>query len=120
MTSANDRHAIAARICGLMGGRDSGIVERTARRLGVGEVALRISIDSLEPHPTLEVVEAVIREYGVDPSWLLTGDYDSASHRRAMEAERDFSHGSFARLLDARASGKPADRGEDPGLKLEA
>ncbi len=56
-----------------------------AARLGVEELSLRLSIDELSPHPTVEVLDAVIREYGVDPTWLLTGAYDSGSHRMAME-----------------------------------
>jgi len=30
----------------------------------------------------------VIREYGVDPTWLLTGVYDAGTHRTAMESAR--------------------------------
>lgn len=119
MKTGIDRYGIAARIRGLIGGQDQGVIERTARRLSVAEVALRISTDELDPHPTIEVVDALICEYGVDPTWLLTGAYDSASHRRAIDDEREFSHGAFARLLGARPSKGP-DAGDDPGLKLEA
>ena len=30
----------------------------------------------------------VIREYGVDPTWLLTGEYQSSSHRVAIEGDQ--------------------------------
>lgn len=58
----------------------------TAKRLGIEEVSLRMSIDEDSPHPTVELLAAVIREYGVDPSWLITGDYNEATHRTAMES----------------------------------
>jgi hypothetical protein len=60
-------------------------IEVVAKRLCVDELSLRLSIDELSPHPTVEVLDAVIREFGVDPTWLLTGKYDSGSHRLALE-----------------------------------
>jgi hypothetical protein len=44
-----------------------------------------MSTDDLDPHPTYDVLLAVIREYGVDPSWLVTGSYDSGGHRAVLE-----------------------------------
>ena len=52
-----------------------------AHDLGVEELALRMSIDEVSPHPTIDVMIAVVRHYGVDPNWLLTGEYDPALHR---------------------------------------
>ncbi len=114
-----DRLGIAARIRGLVGGQDKGVIEQTARRLSVSEVSLRISTDDVDPHPTIEVVDAVIREYGVDPTWLVTGSYDPASHRRAIDNERAYTLGAFARLLGDRTS-RPSAAPENPDLKLEA
>lgn len=82
-----DRHGIAARLRGLIEGQEGG-TEAAAARLGVDEASLRISIDAATPHPTLEVLAAAIEEYGIDPTWLLTGRYDAASHRAAMAGER--------------------------------
>jgi len=82
-----DRAGIAERVRALIGGQDDADLARTAERLRVEELSLRMSIDSLSPHPTMEVVMAVIREYGVDPTWLLTGEYQSSSHRAAMEGD---------------------------------
>lgn len=48
-----------------------------------------MSIDELSPHPTVEVLAAVIRVYGIDPSWLLTGQYDPSTHRSVMEGDSD-------------------------------
>jgi hypothetical protein len=80
-----DRAGIAERLRGLIGGQHDDDVAGTAGRLRVEELSLRMSIDPLSPHPTMEVVMAVIREYGVDPTWLLTGEYHSSSHRVAIE-----------------------------------
>ena len=83
-----DRAGIAERIRGLVGGQDQGDVGATAERLRVEELSLRMSIDPLSPHPTMEVIMAIIREYGVDPAWLMTGQYQSSSHRAAIEGNQ--------------------------------
>jgi hypothetical protein len=75
--------AIARRIRRLIGGHDPQALESAARRLGVDEQALRISVDDVEPEPTIDVLKAVVREYGVDPTWLITGEHDASSHRLA-------------------------------------
>jgi hypothetical protein len=79
-----DRNAIAARLRSLLTANREEI-GAVAQRLCVDELSLRLSVDELSPHPTVEVLDAVIREYGVDPTWLLTGKYDSGSHRLAIE-----------------------------------
>jgi hypothetical protein len=80
-----DRAGIAARLRALLVGQDSGELGDTAARLGVEELSLRMSIDELSPHPTVDVMTAVIHHYGVDPTWLLTGNYNPATHRAAIE-----------------------------------
>jgi len=80
-----DRAGIAERLRGLIGGQDHGDLADTAVRLGVEELSLRMSINEDSPHPTVEVLAAVIREYGIDPTWLLRGTYDAHTHRAAME-----------------------------------
>jgi hypothetical protein len=82
-----DRNGIAERLRGLLAGQDDDDLSRTAARLGVEELSLRMSIDRLSAHPTVEVLAAVIRVYGVDPTWLLTGRYDAGTHRAAIETE---------------------------------
>ena len=82
-----DRNGIAERLRGLLAGQDDDDLSRTAARLGVEELSLRMSIDELSAHPTVEVLAAVIRVYGVDPTWLLTGRYDAGTHRAAIETD---------------------------------
>jgi hypothetical protein len=80
----DSKAAIAARIRGLVAGANASLSD-TARRLKVDEVSLRMSVDELAPYPTIDVIAAVVREYGVDPTWLLVGEYDSASHRTVAD-----------------------------------
>jgi hypothetical protein len=106
--SGFDRAAIAARIRDLLAGQDDGDPAIAARRLGVDEVGLRMSIDDLAPNPTVDVVAAIVLAYGVDPTWLLTGNYDSAVHRFALEDPRAVGE-AVARMMFA-ADAAPALR----------
>lgn len=80
-----DRNGIAGRLRGLIGGQERGDLGAVAAKLGVDEVSLRMSIDPLAPYPTLDVLSAIVLVYGVDPTWLITGNYNSATHRSAAE-----------------------------------
>lgn len=99
-----DRLGIAARVRGLIAGQDGGMVDATAQRLGVSEAALRLSIDDLSPHPTLDVLAAVVRAYGVDPCWLVNGEYHSATHRAALQAGKNVTESNILRLATPRES----------------
>jgi hypothetical protein len=95
---AFDRIAIAARIRGLIAGQDDGDPAACAHRLHVDEVGFRMSIDDLAPNPTIEVVAAIVSAYGVDPNWLLTGDYDTATHRGILEGDESVQQ-AVSRLM---------------------
>jgi hypothetical protein len=98
---------VAARLRHLLGGATANL-EAAAVDLAVSEVALRMSVDDLSPHPALEVIIAVVRHYGVDPTWLMTGEYNSAHHRAALEAEESATTAEIANLIsNAVASGDP-------------
>ena len=107
--SGFDRHEIAARIRGLIAGQDEGDPGVAATRLGVDEVGLRMSIDDLAPNPTVDVIAAVVTAYGVDPSWLLVGEYDPATHRGVLESRESLGH------LIARLMPRPSS---PPGVEL--
>ena len=83
--NALDRAGIAERLRQLIGAHSNGDLAATATRLGVEELSLRMSIDPDSPHPTIEVLAAVIGEFGLDPSWLLTGVCNSRTHRDSIE-----------------------------------
>jgi len=92
-----DRHAIAARLRKLL---RPGFIDlpAIAARLGVDESALRVSMDERSPRPSVDVLAAAVRQLGVDPTWLLTGDYSRGTHVAALD-EADLSEESVRRLL---------------------
>lgn len=92
-------HEIAARLRALFAKPDDQDWEVVAERLRVSELALRMSIDPLEPHPTIEVITAAIAHYGVDPTWILTGEYDPGTHRRALGDEMPDDTAAVADVL---------------------
>lgn len=98
------------------------MIEETARRLGVSEVALRMSIDDLEPHPTLEVVIAVVEHCGVDPTWLVCGEYDSHTHRAVVDDEVALSRAELSKLIASHLTPPGVAAQADPRgqLRLEA
>lgn len=87
-----------------------------ASRLRVDEVSLRMSIDSLSPYPTLDVLSAVVTAYGVDPTWLITGEYNPSTHR-AAEAQPDRALDGMRALLGAMPIEPPTSAAQ-PGLRL--
>jgi len=70
-----DRAGIADRVRELLG-EGAKDLAASAARLRVDEIALRMSVDEMSPHPTVDVLAAIVRQYKVDASWLLTGSYD--------------------------------------------
>ena len=63
---------------------------------------------------TLDVVAALVHEYGIDPRWLLTGQYDGGMHRQALllgedrtrdgrQHVRDFVQDQYARSREKRS-----------------
>jgi transcriptional regulator with XRE-family HTH domain len=81
-----DRAGVARRLRELLlANGTSRDLAAVADALGLEELSLRMSIDEDSPHPTVEVLAAVVREFGVDPTWLLNGEYSSATHRSAIE-----------------------------------
>lgn len=89
MHESIDLGAIAARLRAILGAQDQPMIEQAARRLRVSESAVRAAVREQEPEPDLAVLIGVVREYGVDPTWLLTGNYDLDSHRTAIDDGAD-------------------------------
>ena len=106
-----DWNAIAARIRGLVHIRDESDIPAIAARLGVSEASLRMSVEKGRPLPTLDVIAAIVRIYGLDPSWVLTGDYDSATHRDALNSDTSEVEIMLQRLLSQPDAGPSAPDG---------
>ena len=96
-----DRHGIAQRIRGLIHGQYSGDLAKLALQLRVSELALRTAIDDLAPYPTLEVLAAVLQHFAVDPTWLLTGEYNSSTHSLALGSEAVTTPDAARSLLES-------------------
>jgi hypothetical protein len=59
---------------------DAGLAEPDVRGVVIPERGL------VDANALVDVIAAVIRHYGVDANWILTGDYDPATHR-SLDAE---------------------------------
>jgi hypothetical protein len=82
-----DWKKVGERVRGLLGVVDELQLARTAERLKVDEASLR-AIALRSPSPAdIRALAAITRVYGLDPTWVLTGRYDSASHRTALSAD---------------------------------
>jgi hypothetical protein len=100
------RREIADRLRKLLPAED---LPAIAERLGVEELSLRMSVDELSPFPTIDVLAAVVQHYGVDPSYLLTGEYDAALHRKVVDADRSVIAASLEQYV-GRDSGRVISR----------
>jgi hypothetical protein len=78
-----DREGIAERIRSLIANEPDPF--RAAELLGVQPGELKTSIDPILPFQSSAVLEAIVREYGVDPTWLITGDYDVRTHVQSVD-----------------------------------
>lgn len=80
-------------------------VREVAARLGVEEQALRAAVAGRAPLPSPAVISALVRVYGLDPSWVLTGEYDQGSHRVALESERPELDALVRRMIAEESKG---------------
>ena len=85
-----DRNGVAKRVRELLGVPHNVSAEDLAHWAGVlavNEMSLRMTIDELSPHPTVEVLSAVVSFTGADPAWIVTGEYDPTTHRRVLQGK---------------------------------
>ena len=87
MSHPPDWKGIASRIHGLISMSDRGEISTAASRLGVSEQELRDTLKHGSSSSVLKVVRAVVRLYGLDPTWVLTGQYDPSTHRSALSRD---------------------------------
>jgi hypothetical protein len=57
----------------------------------------------VDPLPLIDVVVGVVRQYGVDANWILTGEYNPAWHRE-LDAEGPPSRSQVRDLIAERLS----------------
>ncbi|HKW48155.1 MAG TPA: hypothetical protein VJN70_11950 [Gemmatimonadaceae bacterium] len=87
--------AIVARICSVILRLNGRSLEAYAEMLRVDPTAFRALVEQREGAidiPLLiDVVSALVWESAVDPIWLLTGHYDSRTHRQMLLLGEDRS-----------------------------
>ena len=81
-----DRFEVAARIRALF---DERPVSDLASRLRVDVDAISDAVDASMPVHSVDVLAAISFAFGVDPTWLLTGEYDSRTHQAAATSPED-------------------------------
>jgi hypothetical protein len=96
---ALDWTAVSQRIKGLISMSDQAQLPEAAARLGVEERVLRDALKQQSRLSTLKVIGAVVRVYGLDPSWVLTGKYDPATHRVAIQNDSSAIDDLLKRLI---------------------
>lgn len=87
MSQLPDWKGIVARIHGLISMSDRGEISTAAIRLGVSEQELRDTLKHGSTASALKVVRAVVHLYGLDPTWVLTGQYNPSTHRSALSRD---------------------------------
>jgi hypothetical protein len=83
-----DWRAVSERIRSLIGASSEPDLPGAALRLGVTERQLREAVSGRSRFGSLKVLAAVVRVYGLDPSWLMTGEYDGTTHRASLEGDQ--------------------------------
>jgi hypothetical protein len=96
-----DWAGVLDRIKGLVSMSDQAQQQSAATLLGVDERHLRAAIKQESRLSTLKVVAAVVRVYGLDPTWVLTGNYDAATHRVALQGDSAAIDQLLSRLATA-------------------
>ena len=66
--------------------------------------------DALRGDPTLSVLIAIVREFAIDPTWLLMGEYNGGTHRAALEDPVRVVHETLKRL---ESRSRPRERDGD-------
>ena len=95
MSSTNEIRIkeIAERIRALVTGPYGDRLSDAAVALGIGELELSALLQGRVPAVSTDwlvaVLTRVVRQFGVDPSWLVTGRYDARTHLVAEEHRAD-------------------------------
>ncbi|HMC55910.1 MAG TPA: hypothetical protein VKH19_12095 [Gemmatimonadaceae bacterium] len=81
-----DWKEVSHRVRVLLSVPDDRALSAAALRLNVSETSLRSIVQRPLGRMDMRTLAALVRAYGIDPMWLLTGRYDRASHHKALES----------------------------------
>ena len=96
---------ISSRVRSILAGPYEADLRKAAAELGIAELDLRTLIElrvpPLRADALVDLLTKVVRRFGVDPAWLVTGRYDLWSHTEAEEFRADARglRGQIERLL---------------------
>ena len=90
---------LAHRVQGLLQARFRGDLVAAARALGIDADDLRQIVEDETDYPRLDVLSALVRYFGVDACWLVTGEYEWRAHLRVLEEEDENPNGDPRQLL---------------------
>lgn len=108
---AIDWRGVAERIQGLMRVEDEHELLVAAERMGIEARYLRESLEGTSRLSAIRVVNAVVRTYGLDPAWVLTGQYDAATHKVALRQDAEEIDREIRRLVSS--GGASPERRDD-------
>ena len=100
MLSIPDRLGLAERFRHILVNQNLS-VEAAAERLKCDAVSVQALLDG---SPELHVIVAIVREFAVDPNWLLTGEYKFGTHQAAVEDPVRTVHDLMKRIESPRSS----------------
>ena len=98
MLHLTDRAGVAGRITEILRNQQLSI-EEAAARLRFDPFEVRAALDG---DITLSMIIAVVRSFGIDPMWLLTGEYQQWSHNASLEDPFTAVYDVLRRLDQAR------------------
>src|SRR5688500_15493622 len=112
MTGFNGRD-LGSRVAGLLQARFQGDLVAAACDLAVDPNELRRIVEGNTDTPDLNVLAKLVRHFGIDVCWLMTGEYDWRSHMSLLDAEDeradDANHQLILRLAERRDRSGPSD-----------
>lgn len=106
---------IATRVGAIVAGRYGGDTRRAAAELGIAEPDLRrlleLRIPPISDEALADLLTEVVRYFGVDPAWLVTGHYDMWCHALADQRNADTRalRAQIQRLLTNAPSDRPVE-----------
>jgi hypothetical protein len=98
MTGFNGRD-LASRVAGLLHARFQGDLVAAACDLDVDPEELRRIVEGNTDTPDLNVLARLVRRFGVDVCWLMTGEYDWRSHMSLLVEEDERSDDANNQLI---------------------
>src|SRR5688572_27155848 len=104
--SGFDPTALAARVAGLMHGQFGGDVRAAAHALDVDPDELYRIVEDHTHYPNIDLLARLVTRFGVDASWLITGEYDWRAHAAALENDAPPDRQLLLRLVGREETGR--------------